>query len=128
MSGRTTGEPGESAEAPQPQPLNFFFKLAAVAGVLFVLTVCALTALMFSGPVSPAAVFLQEHGGFLIAAEVAAILVFGILAMAADRREIVREFGDNRKEEHPGVERQASTGSNPANPQRDPTSMEDHKS
>ena len=70
---------------------NIFFHLAVAAGVLFILTVLALTAMIFSGPRAPLARLLDDHGGTLIAVEVAAILAFSFFAMALDRRQTLRQ-------------------------------------
>lgn len=76
----------------EAKPPNVFFRLALGSGVLFVLTVLALTASVFGDQRSPPARFLADHGGAVIAAEVAATLVFGFWAMALDR---VRTLRDN---------------------------------
>jgi hypothetical protein len=85
--------------------VNLFFRLAALSGAAFVVTIFALVAIVFSESNSPAAYYLNEHGGRMIAGEVAAILVCGLLAMAVDRRQIVRElreqegaFGSGRED------------------------------
>jgi hypothetical protein len=70
---------------------NMFFHLAVAASVLFILTVLALTAMIFSVPRAPLARFLNDHGGTLIAAEVAASLAFGFCAMALDRWQTLRQ-------------------------------------
>jgi hypothetical protein len=72
---------------------NIFFQLAVAAGVLFILTVFALTAMIFSNPRAPLSKFLDDHGETLIAVEVAATLAFGFCAMALDRRQTLRQTG-----------------------------------
>ncbi len=68
-----------------PQRPNLFFRLVIVAGCVFLVTIFALVATIFGDPESPVARFLNKHGGTLIAAEVAATLLLGLLAMAVDR-------------------------------------------
>ena len=74
--------------------LNLFFHLAVAAGVLFILTVLALTATIFSNPRAPLSRFLDNHGGTLIAVEVAATLAFSFCAMALDRWQTLRQTGN----------------------------------
>jgi hypothetical protein len=66
---------------------NIFFRLSLASGALFVVNVLALTATIFSDPRAPSARFLENHGGTLIAVEVAATLIFAFWAMALDRRQ-----------------------------------------
>lgn len=75
----------------QPEPINFFFRLVVFASALFVITIFALVATIFSDPDVPAVQFLNEYGGTLIAGEVVATLLIGFLAMAVDRRQILRK-------------------------------------
>lgn len=70
---------------------NIFFRLALGTGSLFVVTILALTATIFSNPRAPSARFLDNHGDTLIAAEVAATLIFAFWAMALDRRQQLRD-------------------------------------
>ncbi|HUG92965.1 MAG TPA: hypothetical protein VML55_19145 [Planctomycetaceae bacterium] len=72
--------------------LNLFFRLTTLAGAVFVVTILALVAAMFGDPQSPPALFLHAHGTTLIAWEVAVILAAGVLAMAVDRRQILRDL------------------------------------
>ena len=74
---------------PQERP-NIFFRLALGTGALFIITVLALTATIFSDPRAPLAQFLDNYGGAIIAAEVAASLIFAFWAMALDRRQQLR--------------------------------------
>lgn len=75
----------------KPKSRNVFFPLAAAASALFVFTIFVSIAAMFGDPRAQAAVFLDAYGGALIAGEVAAILVFGFLALAIDRRQTLRQ-------------------------------------
>ena len=70
--------------------VNLFFRLAALAGGLFVITIFAMVASVYSDSPSPVRGFLTERSGQIIVWEVAAILVLGLLAMAVDRLRIIR--------------------------------------
>jgi hypothetical protein len=84
--------PSETFEmSDQPEPINFFFRLVVFASALFVITIFALVATIFSDPDVPAVRFLNEYGGTLIASEVVVTLLVGFLAMAVDRRQILRK-------------------------------------
>jgi len=90
--GRCYLVPSETSEmSDQPEPINFFFRLVVFASALFVITIFALVATIFSDPDVPAVQFLNEYGGTLIAGEVIATLLIGFLAMAVDRRQILRK-------------------------------------
>ena len=82
-----------------PQRPNIFFRLALGTGALFVITVLSLTATVFSDPRAPSARFLENYGGILIAAEVAASLIFAFWAMALDRRQQQRDASVKDKDE-----------------------------
>jgi hypothetical protein len=75
---------------PPPEHVNLFFRLAAVAAALFVITVFAFTATLFGDPASPAAAILQKNAGKLFVGEVAALVAFGVAAMVVDRRQSLR--------------------------------------
>jgi hypothetical protein len=68
------------------EPLHPLFRLASLSAVLFIVTVLAMVATIFSDPQAPVARFLNERSGTLIGVEVVATLVLGFFAMAADRR------------------------------------------
>ena len=72
------------------EAMNPFFRLVALAGALFVVTILALVAVPFGDPAAPVAQWLNRNGGVLIGAEVALILVLGFLAMLVDRRQTIR--------------------------------------
>lgn len=82
---------------------NVFFRLTAVATVLFAMTVLALTATLFGDSRAPIHGFLSHYGGMLIAGEVAVALSCGFVAMAIDRRGIV-ENAANRTDEFAAAE------------------------
>ncbi|MCA9114936.1 MAG: hypothetical protein KDA79_07595 [Planctomycetaceae bacterium] len=71
---------------PVPQRVpEFLFRLLIPLGALFVMTVLALVMLPFSESRAPLARLLDMHGGRLIAVEVAALAVVGLLALVTDR-------------------------------------------
>ena len=69
--------------------MNVFYRLLIVVVGLFVLTVFALLATAFSGSGGG---LLDRYAGTIILIEVVATLVIGLLAMAVDRRRMVREY------------------------------------
>lgn len=69
--------------------MNIFYHLLIVIVGLFVLTVFALIASAFSGSEGG---LLDKHAITVIAIEVVATLVIGLLAMAVDRRRMLREY------------------------------------
>lgn len=72
---------------------NLFFRLTVLAGGAFAVTVLAvLSAAMFGEPQAPANRFLNTHAGGLLTGEVLAIVIFGLLAMAVDRRRALRQM------------------------------------
>ena len=83
---------------PQRNPLNsipekragLLFRLTAVVGAVFVITIFALVAAMLGDPEAPPAKFLNRHGTAIIIGEVGLILVIGLLAMTVDRIRILR--------------------------------------
>ena len=76
----------------QPQRSNIFFRLLIVAVALFVMTILALAATLFSNSDAPVRHFLNEFGGLLIAGEVMVSLFLGLTALAVDRRRIVENL------------------------------------
>lgn len=72
--------------------VNIFFRLTALSGALFIVTIFALVAVVFGDPDAPVARFLNEHGGRLIAGEVGLTLTSGLLAMTVDRLQILRQL------------------------------------
>jgi hypothetical protein len=84
----------ESTERP-----NLFFRLTTFVGAVFVVTILALVATVFSDPRAPSVQFLSAHGTTLVVWEVAAILVLGLLAMMLDRWRSLREL---KRDQRPG--------------------------
>ncbi len=78
----------------QPQPASLLFRLTAVAGGLFVVTILALIAIVIGNSQSPGAIWLNRHASSLFAVEVFAILGLGFAAMAQDRKQALREQTD----------------------------------
>lgn len=74
-----------------PKPASLLFRLTAVAAGAFVVTILALIAAVIGNSQSPGAKWLNRHCGTLFAVEVAAIVAFGIAAMAQDRRRTLRD-------------------------------------
>ncbi len=76
--------PAEESRKDEPeQPL---FKLVIVSSAAFLITVLSMTVAMMFPSESPASKFLNRNGLQMIGVEVVLIIVFGILAMAVDRR------------------------------------------
>ena len=74
--------------------MNVFFRLTAFCAAVFVITIFALVAIVFSDPQAPPVQFLNEHGGKLLVYEMIATIILGVLAMAIDRLQIVRDRAD----------------------------------
>ena len=73
----------ESRKGEPEQPL---FKLVIVSSAAFLITVLSFTVTMLFPSESPASKFIDRNGLQMIGVEVVLIIVFGILAMAVDRR------------------------------------------
>lgn len=79
----------------QPKPASLLFRLTAVAAGVFVVTILALIAIVIGNSHSPGAVWLNRNAGSLFAVEVTAILGLGFAAMAQDRRQTLRQQGED---------------------------------
>jgi glucan phosphoethanolaminetransferase (alkaline phosphatase superfamily) len=79
----------------QRDPLHPLFRLAALSAAIFIFTIFAMVATVFSDEESPMSRFLNAHAGTLIAVEAAATVLLAILAMTADRRRTLRQMMDN---------------------------------
>lgn len=64
---------------------NPFFGMVLFSTSIFVLTILAMVAVIFSDPRAPIAKFLEAHGGRLVVAEVIVTLIVGFCALALDR-------------------------------------------
>ncbi len=77
---------GPSRKDEREQPL---FKLVIVSSAAFLITVLSLVVTTMFPSESPASKFISRNGLLMIGVEVVLIIVFGILAMAVDRRRTV---------------------------------------
>ena len=85
----TTADPAESRG---PQHNNLFFRLLIPLCGLFVVTILALIASVFSTSASPVFLFLTEQGGTIITVEVTCILLAVAIAMVVDRVQYLRHL------------------------------------
>lgn len=67
------------------------FSLTAAVATAFVITILAMVAMMLGETTAPVNLWFEKHGGTLMLVEVIGIVVFGLAAMTADRRETLRE-------------------------------------
>jgi len=67
------------------------FTLTAAMTTAFVITILAMISMMLGEPTAPVNLWFEKHGGMLMLVEVIGIVVFGLAAMTADRRETLRE-------------------------------------
>jgi hypothetical protein len=72
-----------------PERASLPFRLALLPVALFIVTVLAFVAAQFGDARAPAQQWLNRNVGWLLAVEVAASVLLGTMAMAADRRRIV---------------------------------------
>jgi hypothetical protein len=91
---------------PAPSDVNVFFRLAALAVAVFIMTIFALVASLFGNPQAPLGRLLNQFGGALIAGEVVIILVVACLAMTVDR---VRTLRRARRATEPTTEQAGPT-------------------
>ena len=80
---------------------RILFALTAVVATAFVITILAMVAMMLGDETAPINQWFEKSGGTLILVEVAGIVLFGLAAMTADRRETLRE---QAKQKSPDVE------------------------
>jgi uncharacterized membrane protein YkgB len=69
---------------------RFLFRLTAAASTVFVITILASVALLLSDPEAPVNAWFNRHGTTVLIVEVVLIVVLGLAAMTADRRETLR--------------------------------------
>ena len=69
---------------------RLLFQLTAIATMVFVVTILALVAVLLGDPAAPMNVWFNDHGTTVLIIEVVAIVIFGLAAMTADRRETLR--------------------------------------
>ena len=85
-----------------PEPLNPFFRITILAGGLFVITILAMIASAL-GPTSSSSIktAFDENAGWLLAAEVIAILTSAFFAMAGDQDNTPEQASDSTDENEP---------------------------
>ena len=85
-----------------PEPLNPFFRITIFAGGLFVITILAMIASAL-GPTSSSSIkaAFDENAGWLLAAEVIAILTSAFFAMAGDQDNTPEQASDSTDENEP---------------------------
>ena len=67
------------------------FQLTAAVTTAFIITILAMVSMMLGDETAPVNVWFERHGGTLMVVEVLGIVVFGLAAMTADRRETLRD-------------------------------------
>ncbi len=70
---------------------RILFHLTAGITTAFVVTILAMIAMTLGDPTAPVNVWFDKHGATLMLVEVVGIVIFGLAAMTADRRETLRE-------------------------------------
>ena len=70
---------------------RILFQLTAAITTAFVITILAMVSMMLGEPTAPVNLWFEKHGGTLMLVEVIGIVLFGLAAMTADRRESLRE-------------------------------------
>jgi hypothetical protein len=66
------------------------FHLTAAMTTVFVITILTSVAVLLGDPEAPINIWFNRHSAALMAAQVVCIVVFGLAAMTADRRETLR--------------------------------------
>jgi preprotein translocase subunit SecG len=69
---------------------RILFQLTALAATVFIITILASVAMLLGDPVAPMNVWFNIHGTTVLIVEVVLIVVLGLAAMTADRRETLR--------------------------------------
>ncbi len=69
---------------------RILFSLTAAVATAFVITILAMVSMMLGEPTAPVNLWFEQHGGTLMLVEVVGIVLFGLAAMIADRRETLR--------------------------------------
>ena len=70
---------------------NLFFPVLVYSVSLFILTIFALVAAVVGESTAPLFVWINDQAGMLILAEVAVIMIACVLALAIDRRQILKQ-------------------------------------
>lgn len=69
---------------------RILFQLTALVATVFVITILASVALLLGDPVAPMNVWFNNNGTIVLIVEVVLIVLLGLAAMTADRRETLR--------------------------------------
>lgn len=69
---------------------RILFQLTALAATGFVITILSTIAMVLGDPAAPLNVWFNQHGTTVLMSEVAAVVLLGLAAMTADRRETLR--------------------------------------
>lgn len=69
---------------------RILFQLTALAATGFVITILSTVAMVLGDPAAPINVWFNQHGTTVLMTEVAAVVLLGLAAMTADRRETLR--------------------------------------
>lgn len=75
---------------------RILFHLTAIAATAFVITILAMVAMVLGDPVAPVNLWFNQHGMTVLLIEVAAVVLLGLAAMTADRRESARNQPDTQ--------------------------------
>jgi hypothetical protein len=78
---------------------GFLFKLIVPIAAVFIVTILAMIAIVFSDPRAPIARFLDRHGNMLLTVEFVAVIVVTLLAMIFDRLRILADLRKQRSDE-----------------------------
>lgn len=104
-------------EARKDEPEQPLFKLVIVSSAAFLITVLSMTVSMIFPSESPASKFINRNGLQMIGVEVVLIIVFGILAMAVDRRRTLirqqQEKSDTESGDASSVESEIDSDARP---------------
>lgn len=74
------------------------FRLTAIAASAFIITILAMVAMIVGDQDAPVNVWFNQHGTTVLIVEVLLIVVFGLAAMTADRRETLRELAERQSD------------------------------
>lgn len=69
---------------------RILFQLTAFASTAFIITILAMVAMLLGDPMAPVAVWFNQQGTVVMVVEVVAIIILGLAAMTADRKETLR--------------------------------------
>ncbi len=69
---------------------RILFQLTALAATVFVITILSTVAMVLGDPAAPINVWFNQHGTTVLMTEVGTVVLLGLAAMTADRRETLR--------------------------------------